>query len=101
MAEIQEERERIAYENEQLHLQTQELIDETKRLNGEIEDIQQYFENDRLIGLDGKANGLSYSKMKTRIEELEDLLYEIKQNGKVSAQSFNNSLKRVQEKLLS
>jgi len=82
MGEIQVERERIAAENEQLHLQTQDLIEETKRLSEEIQELQLYFDSSSGGILDDRSSGVSLSKMKTKIEELEDLLYEIKQNGK-------------------
>ena len=82
MAAVQEEREKIALENEQLHLQIQELIDEVKKMSEEVQDMNQYFEQERYgnTGLsDNQTTG--FQKMKTRIEELEDLLYEMKQTG--------------------
>ena len=82
MAGVQEEREKIAIENEQLHFQIQELIDEVKRLSEEIQDTQQFFDQDRLgTGLSDTQGNNGIQKMKTRIEELEDLLFEMKQSG--------------------
>ncbi len=97
MNEVQDERERIAIENEQLHLQTQELIDETKRLGEDIQDMQQYLDN---VGtgsvMDERGNGMNFTKMKSRIEELEDLLFEIQQNGILKYGIWNiNDKKRV------
>jgi hypothetical protein len=81
MKNIQEERERIALENEQLHLQTQDLIEEVKRLNNELQDYQKYFDKNEMNGiLEGKP--INAGKMKARIEELEDLIHEMKQKGK-------------------
>ena len=82
MGEIQEERERIALENEQMHLQIQELIEETKRLNAEIQELQQFFDPER-PGIDQQPSGPNLSKMRLRIEELEDLLHEIRQTGMI------------------
>lgn len=80
MREIQEERERIALENEQMHLQIQELIEETKRLHGEIQELHQFFDPER-PGIDQQPSGPNLSKMRGRIEELEDLLHETRQAG--------------------
>lgn len=80
MAEIQEERQRIAMENEQLHMQTQELIEETRRLNEELQNYQQYFRQDRAGMGESQYDMPNFGKMKARIDELEDLHYEIKQN---------------------
>lgn len=83
--EMQDERERFAIENENLHLQTQDLIDETKKLGGEIQEYQQYFEYEKGGNfMEEKQYGPSLAKMKTRIEELEDLIYEIKQTGNLN-----------------
>ena len=84
MMEIQEDRERIANENEQLHLQIQELIGESKRLNEEMQDLQQWFDGERASMIDDRGAGVNVGKMKSRIDELEDLLYEIRQNGSKS-----------------
>lgn len=82
MMEIQEERERIANENEQLHLQIQEQIGDSKRLNEDMQDLQQWFDPDRAGSIiDDRGVGVNVGKMRTRIEELEDLLHEIRQNG--------------------
>ena len=73
---------KFALENEQLHFQIQELIDEVKRLSEEIQDTQQFFEQDRFgTGLSDTQGHNGVQKMKTRIEELEDLLFESKQSG--------------------
>jgi DNA repair exonuclease SbcCD ATPase subunit len=78
MKQIQDEREKYASENEQLHLQTQELIEEIKRLSGELQEYQKYFDKNEMNGiLEGKP--VNAGKMKSRIEELEDLVYEVKQ----------------------
>jgi chromosome segregation ATPase len=80
MKNLQEESERTALENEQLHLQTQDLIEEIKRLNNELQEYQKYFDKNEMNGiLEGKP--ISVGKMKARIEELEDLIHEMKQKG--------------------
>lgn len=82
MRDLQEEREKMALENEQLHLQTQDLIGETKRLSEELQDLQRFFEQGKPGSIiDDNPTTPSFSKMKIRIEELEDLLHEIKQTG--------------------
>lgn len=85
MQGIQEERARIAIENEQLHLQTQDLIDEIKNLNDELDSYQKYIDenitNLNNSNLDAPKPQISNSKLKKRVEELEDLVHELKQRG--------------------
>ncbi len=85
MRAMQDERARIAIESEQLHLQSQELIDEIKHLNEDLDFYQKYIDdsstnlNSSNLG-DGRPQ-LSIAKLKRRIEELEDLVHELKQRG--------------------
>jgi len=100
MMEIQEERERIANENEQLHLQIQELIGESKRLNEEMQDLQQWFDGERASMIDDRGAGVNVGKMKMRIDELEDLLHEIKQNeGVRKVTELNDTITELERKL--
>jgi len=100
MVEIQEERERIANENEQLHLQIQELIGESKRLNEEMQDLQQWFNGERASMIDDRGAGVNVGKMKMRIDELEDLLHEIKQNeGVRRVTELNDTIAELERKL--
>jgi len=75
---IMEEKNQIAMENEQMHLQTQELIDEIKRLNMEVEAYSQFNEESGFGAKDGKSGVVSLAKMKAKIDELQDLAFELK-----------------------
>lgn len=58
-------------------MQTQELIGEIKRLNEETQEYQKILDKSEGGILDGRPVP-NVGKMKSRIEELEDLLYEHK-----------------------
>mgnify|MGYP000871616016 CR=1 FL=1 len=85
MKGMQEERAKIAIENEQLHLQTQDLIDEIRNLNDELDSFQKYIDDNpaNSSNYDHPRPQISNSKLKRRIEELEDLIHELKQRGTV------------------
>ena len=85
MKGMQEERAKIAIENEQLHLQTQDLIDEIRNLNDELDSFQKYIDDNpaNSSNYDHPRPQISNSKLKRRVEELEDLIHELKQRGTV------------------
>lgn len=89
MQAIQEDRAKVAIENEQLHLKVQEFIDEIRHLNAELDFFQRYVEDS------SSAFGTQapFGKLKKKIEELEDLVYELKQKGTINAASLGFSNK--------
>ena len=79
-----EEKNQLAMENEQLHLQTQDLIEDIKKLNSELETYDEYIEETNFNGTTSgkdKQNTISVGKLRSKIDELHDLLYELKQKG--------------------
>ena len=74
---IQEERKLLLLENEALHLEIQEMI-------AEIQFLKQDSLSMNILMGNPKNPNVSMQKMHQRIEELEDIILELKQKGKRS-----------------
>ncbi|KAL4430235.1 hypothetical protein ABPG74_014794 [Tetrahymena malaccensis] len=84
VAFMQEERKNLAVENENLHTQIQELISEVEKMKQELENYAIIFDVSVMDLSSNKANqGNIISKLKNRIDELEDLINETKQKESV------------------
>ncbi|KAL4469368.1 hypothetical protein ABPG72_006004 [Tetrahymena utriculariae] len=84
VALMQEERKNLAVENENLHTQIQELISEVEKMKQELENYAILFDVSVMDLSSNKANqGNIISKLKNRIDELEDLINETKQKESV------------------
>lgn len=79
MSGITEDRARVCVENEQLHMQIQCFIEEVRSLSDELQQLNRHFtiqaDNDVNISLPDVV------KMKHKIEELEDVISEMKNAG--------------------
>ncbi|KRX06110.1 SMAD/FHA domain [Pseudocohnilembus persalinus] len=83
MKQIQEEKKGIYVENENLHVQIQELIAEVERMKNDLSHFENLFDT-TLHDVSTTTNTTNFlPKLKTRCEELEDLINELKQKGGV------------------
>lgn len=81
-----EEKQGLLQENDGLHLKIQEISDEYHRLYAECRDYLTFKQNPSVINSD------SHSKLLMRIEELEDLVVELKQQQSPGEQMDLRSL---------
>jgi hypothetical protein len=79
MKNVQEERAKVASENEQLHQQIQYFINEIKIISAELETFKRFFTLTPEQQQNPDQIVPDVIKMKNKVEELEDAVQELKQ----------------------